>query len=145
MRLRRGGGNDAARHPAGMVAAGRKHACLERGCLAVPVRGDRGGGTSHAGAGGDRGGGQEKEQEMELAYVSAPVGLAMLDADLRYVRINKHLADINGFSIDAHIGKSIHEMVPEIAEQAEAPFRQVLATGKPILGIEFQGSVISQP
>jgi len=88
---------------------------------------------------------KKKEQEMELAYVSAPVGLAMLDADLRYVRINKHLADINGFSIDAHIGKSIHEMVPEIAEQAEAPFRQVLATGKPILGIEFQGSVISQP
>src|SRR3569832_1101785 len=88
---------------------------------------------------------KKKEQEMELAYVSAPDGLAMLDADLRYVRINKHLADINGFSIDAHIGKSIHEMVPEIAEQAEAPFRQVLATGKPILGIEFQGSVISQP
>src|SRR3569832_625675 len=88
---------------------------------------------------------KKKEQEIKLAYVSAPVGLAMLDADLRYDRNNKQQADINGFSIDAHIGKSIHEMVPEIAEQAEAPFRQVLATGKPILGIEFQGSVISQP
>jgi len=88
---------------------------------------------------------KKNEQEMELAYTSAPLGLAMLDADLRYVRINQHLADINGFSIEAHLDKSIRDIVPEIAEQAEAPFRNVLETGKPLLGIEFEGSAISQP
>src|SRR3569832_875122 len=47
---------------------------------------------------------KKKEQEMELAYVSAPVGLAMLDADLRYVRINKHLADNTGFCFVVFFG-----------------------------------------
>ena len=38
-------------------------------------------------------------EAMEKAYVEAPLGLAMLDRELRYLRINRLLAEINGVSI----------------------------------------------
>ncbi len=37
--------------------------------------------------------------ELEALYAEAPLGLAMLDSELRFVRINAALAQINGFSI----------------------------------------------
>lgn len=83
--------------------------------------------------------------EMELAYANAPLGLAMLDRNLHYIRINKLLAQLNGVSAEQHIGKSIRDVVPDVAAQAEEPFLQVLRTGKPRLGILFEGSTSAQP
>jgi len=37
----------------------------------------------------------EKETQIEHLYRNAPVGLAFLDHDLRYVRINQKFADMN--------------------------------------------------
>ncbi|GAB3543067.1 hypothetical protein GCM10027343_16090 [Noviherbaspirillum agri] len=83
--------------------------------------------------------------DMETAYANAPLGLATLDAELRYVRINKLLAQINGVSVEAHIGKSIHEVVPNIASQVQQPFMQVLRTGEPVLGLVIEGMTDAQP
>ncbi|HET8756557.1 MAG TPA: SpoIIE family protein phosphatase [Solirubrobacteraceae bacterium] len=63
----------------------------------------------------------------------APVGLAFVDTELRYVRINAALAAINGRSVDDHLGRRIDEVVPEIADVIVPIYRQVLATGEPIL------------
>jgi len=82
---------------------------------------------------------------LEAAFTHVPVGLAVLDRDLRYVRINRLLADINGLPIEDHIGKSIHDAIPEIAPAAELRIRQVMATGTPILGSVFEGATPAQP
>lgn len=82
---------------------------------------------------------------MQKAYVDAPLGLAMLDRDLRYIRINRLLAEINGVSIEDHVGRSVREIVPELAAQAEEVFGQVLRTGKPLCGIVLGGETRSQP
>jgi PAS domain S-box-containing protein len=42
---------------------------------------------------------------LDSFLVNAPIGLAFLDADLRFVRINRHLSRADGVAIDAHIGR----------------------------------------
>ena len=82
---------------------------------------------------------------LEAAFAHVPVGLAVLDLDLRYVRINRLLAEINGLPVEDHIGKSIHDAVPEIAPAAELRIRQVMTAGAPILGSVFEGATPAQP
>lgn len=67
----------------------------------------------------------------------APVGLAFLDTDLRYVRINAALAAINGRPAEEHIGRRIDEVLPELADELVPIYRQVLETGEPILEREL--------
>jgi PAS domain S-box-containing protein len=82
---------------------------------------------------------------LEAAFGHVPVGLAVLDTDLRYVRINRLLAEINGLPVEDHIGKSIHDTIPEIAPAAEVRIREVMATRTPILGSVFEGATPAQP
>jgi PAS domain S-box-containing protein len=63
----------------------------------------------------------------------APVGLAFVDTELRFVRINAALAAINGRSADEHLGRRIDEVLPEIADVVVPFYRQVLETGEPVL------------
>ena len=45
----------------------------------------------------------------------APVGLALVDTELRFVRINSALCAINGRPRELHIGRRIDEVLPEMA------------------------------
>jgi len=42
--------------------------------------------------------------ELDTVYRTAPVGLAFVDTDLRFVKVNDHLAEIDGLSARDHIG-----------------------------------------
>lgn len=77
--------------------------------------------------------------ELETLYTTAPIGLCFIDRDLRFVRINQQLADFNGFAIGDHIGRSLREMLPEQADALEPIYRQVIASGQPLLDLEFRG------
>jgi PAS domain S-box-containing protein len=79
----------------------------------------------------------ERLAEIEAYYNTAPVGLCVLDTELRYVRINQRLAEINGLPVSAHLGRTIQEIVPEIAEQAEPLLREVLESGEAMRDIEI--------
>ena len=68
----------------------------------------------------------------------------MLDKELRYVRINDRLAEINGISAADHIGRTVREIVPDIADQAEAALRKVLE-GEEVWGLEISGKTPAQP
>jgi signal transduction histidine kinase len=67
--------------------------------------------------------------EMEVIYDQAPLGLTVLDRELRYLRTNRMLAEQNGLTVEAHLGKSIHEIVPEIAASAGPMFMEVIDNG----------------
>ncbi|MDZ8054795.1 MAG: PAS domain S-box protein [Aulosira sp. ZfuVER01] len=88
---------------------------------------------------------QRQLAEIETIYHSAPIGLNVLDTDLRFVRINQRLAEMNGFSVEAHIGRTVRELLPDIADVAEPMFRSILKTGEPILNIEIIGETPAQP
>ncbi|MEL7494252.1 MAG: PAS domain-containing protein [Cyanobacteria bacterium J06554_11] len=83
--------------------------------------------------------------ELESIYQTAPVGLAVLDDSLRFQRINQHLADINGKSIDAHLGRTVREVIPSLADKLEPLLQSILKTGTPRLNMEIEGETPSQP
>ncbi|BAY99100.1 multi-sensor signal transduction histidine kinase [Tolypothrix tenuis PCC 7101] len=88
---------------------------------------------------------QRQLAEIETIYQSAPIGLSVLDTDLGFVRINQRLAEINGFPVEAHIGRTIRELLPELADAAEQLLLPILATGTPVLNVELTGTTPAQP
>ncbi len=74
-----------------------------------------------------------------MIYETAPIGLAFLSTDCRYLLINQHLTEICGISIADHIGRSVRETVPRVAEQVEHIVRTILSSGAPIIGVEVNG------
>lgn len=76
--------------------------------------------------------------EIENIYRTAPIGLAFIDRDLRYVRINETLARFHGLPVQAHLGRSLRDVVPQIAGAAERRVRQVLETGRAVRDIELR-------
>jgi PAS domain S-box-containing protein len=88
---------------------------------------------------------QRQLAELETIYQSAPIGLNVLDRDLRFVRINERLAKINGYSVEAHIGRSVRELLPDLADTAEALLRPILETGEPVFDVEIHGETPAQP
>jgi PAS domain S-box-containing protein len=77
--------------------------------------------------------------ELELIYRTAPIGLAFLTTDCRYIMINERLTEICGISVGDHIGRSVRETVPQVAEQVEQIVQTVLRTGESITGVEVRG------
>jgi len=83
---------------------------------------------------------QDALDQLDQIYRTSPVGMCLVDSDLRYVRINKVLAEINNASVEEHVGRTIAEVIPKLAPFIEPAFRQVLETGDPILEIEIQST-----
>jgi PAS domain S-box-containing protein len=82
---------------------------------------------------------RQHEAELRLLYETAAVGLAFLTPDCRYQQINRRLTEICGNSVADHIGRTVRETVPQIAEQVENIVQTILRTGEPITGIEING------
>ncbi|MGY1606132.1 SpoIIE family protein phosphatase [Geodermatophilus sp. SYSU D00700] len=78
------------------------------------------------------------EAAVGMLLAGAPVGFAVLDTELRYVRINQTLAAVNGVPVADHLGRSVAEVLPDVAPEAEPLLRRVLATGEPITGLELE-------
>jgi len=71
--------------------------------------------------------------EMERLYAIAPVGLCYFDTDLRFLYINEWLARINGLEVEAHLGKTVDEVLQDVAAGVVPQLHQVLKTGEPII------------
>lgn len=88
---------------------------------------------------------REALREIEDLYRNAPVGLCVLDRGLRFVRINARLAEINGISAEGHIGKTVREILPQLADAVERDMRRIIETGEPRLDVEIVGETPAQP
>ncbi|MDJ0341052.1 SpoIIE family protein phosphatase [Streptomyces sp. H10-C2] len=77
----------------------------------------------------------ERDLALSLRLVSqSPIGLAVMDTDLRYVLVNPALEDISGLPAEQHLGRRVSEALPFLdAEGVESAMRHVLATGAPRL------------
>lgn len=88
---------------------------------------------------------QRQLAEIEAIYQSAPIGLNVLDTDLRFLRINQRLAEINGLSVEAHIGRTVRELFPDLADTVEQLLRPILETGEALLNVEIHGETPAKP
>lgn len=67
---------------------------------------------------------------------SAPIGLAFVDRDLRFVRVNRALAIMNGRPVEEHLGRRLAEIFGDVGAEWECWWRTVLASGEPIVNLE---------
>jgi PAS domain S-box-containing protein len=81
---------------------------------------------------------------LQLIYDTAPIGLACLSADCRYLQINQRLTEICGISVEDHLGRSVRDCVPALASSVEQIVRSIMETGEPVTGIEVAGQRADQ-
>ena len=82
---------------------------------------------------------------LDTLFERAPIGMGFWDRELRYVRVNAALARINGLPVEAHLGRTISEVLPKLEPRVEAAFRTVLETGQPLSELELQGETPAAP
>lgn len=86
-----------------------------------------------------------RDAERELALTAslldtvlerAPVGFALLDLDLRVLRVNEALAELDGFPLEAHLGLHMGDLWPDITVRIGPLVRSLPSTGSPLLDFE---------
>jgi PAS domain S-box-containing protein len=85
------------------------------------------------------------DTELAALYEAAPVGIGLVDLDLRYVRVNRRLAETNGLAAHEHAGRPVADVVPELPAHVLDAARRSLATGEPVEGVEYSIPSRSQP
>ena len=85
-----------------------------------------------------------QQPALQLIYDTAPIGLACLSPDCRYLQINQRLTEICGISVEDHLGRSVRDCVPALAEAVEAIVQSIMDTGDPVTGIEVTGQRADQ-
>ncbi|GAA2750525.1 MULTISPECIES: SpoIIE family protein phosphatase [Kitasatospora] len=79
-------------------------------------------------------------------FTQSPVGMAVYDAQLRFVRLNEALARINGLPVDQHLRRRITEVLPGInGQEIEAVMRRVLTEGEAVVDTRSHGRTPGDP
>jgi len=66
-----------------------------------------------------------KSPALQLIYDTAPIGLACLSRDCRYLQINQRLTEICGISVEDHLGRFVRDCVPALADSVEQIVRSI--------------------
>ena len=77
----------------------------------------------------------QRLSHLQALYDGAPVGLAFLSPDLRYISINQQLADMNDAPVQKHLGRLVSEIIPAAYPQLEPHLRRALA-GDAVIAVE---------
>ena len=73
---------------------------------------------------------------LDEVLTQAPVGIAMFDEDLRYVRLNKALAAMNELPLPEHIGRTPDELPQQLCTISEKDLAMVVATGQTLSNLD---------
>jgi len=79
----------------------------------------------------------DQRVELEHLFRTAPIGLCLLDCDLRYIMINEMFASISGKTVEEHLGRTISEMIPDLASKIEHICKRVIKTNESALDLEI--------
>jgi PAS domain S-box-containing protein len=85
-----------------------------------------------------------RQPTLKLIYETAPIGLAFLSPDCRYLQINQRLTEICGISIEDHLGRYVRDCVPALADAVEGIVQSIMRTGDPVTGVEVAGQRADQ-
>ena len=88
---------------------------------------------------------RQSETRLNAYFNASPTGVGMVDQQLRYLKVNQRMADITGLPVEEHYGKTIREVVPQLADILEPLYQEVFATGTRILEFEVCGETEASP
>jgi PAS domain S-box-containing protein len=83
--------------------------------------------------------------ELDSLLGSAPLGVAFFDRKHRWVRINEELAEVNGYSVEAHLGRRMEELLPVNAGLVGPTLDHIFETGEAVRNVEVTGEVPHAP
>jgi PAS domain S-box-containing protein len=93
--------------------------------------------TDHAGSGRDLAG--------EQLWRHAPIGMAVVDARMRFVRVNDRFAEMSGVPVEALVGHRVSEVLPRLVEPVEGTLLRVIERGEALRNIPIWGETDAQP
>ncbi|MEG4036160.1 PAS domain S-box protein [Microcoleus sp. S36b_A4] len=76
---------------------------------------------------------------------ASPLAICFMDREMRFIRINQVLAELNGLPIEQHLGQDFRQLLPEHAAKFAPIIQQVLETGQPVLNLEMSGEPHGKP
>ncbi|MFB2892872.1 PAS domain-containing protein [Aerosakkonemataceae cyanobacterium BLCC-F50] len=85
---------------------------------------------------------RERSEAVLNAFLTAsPIALTLFDQDLRFIYANEALAQINGLPLWQHLGRTLWDVLPDMASQFAPMLQQIIKTQEPVLNLEFSGNV----
>lgn len=82
---------------------------------------------------------------LATATSHARTGVVVLDGALRFVFVNDVAAEMNGRSIEDHLGRSLAEVVGDTGAQQVPMLEELLVTGTPVIGLDVVGETDARP
>ncbi len=82
----------------------------------------------------------EAEGLLTIALEASPVGVGFVDERLRFVRLNRTLAELHDLPVEAHIGRSVRDVLAhlDLGIDLESVYRRVLESGAASTGIDVR-------
>ncbi|RYD76185.1 MAG: PAS domain S-box protein [Verrucomicrobiaceae bacterium] len=82
---------------------------------------------------------------LSLLENQAQVGFGIVDNNLRYIRVNDALAEINGVSRFEHLGRTVEEVLPRLWQRLRPVYETVLKMQQPVLNCRIEGETPAHP
>lgn len=77
---------------------------------------------------------------LDSMLANAPIGLAFVDRNCRFVRVNQVFAGLTGAAISRHLGRTVADVLPkENADTISEAVQRVFATEEPVRNLELNG------
>ena len=89
---------------------------------------------------------RDSEERLDAFFAHAPIGLAIMEDDYSYAKVNAALAEINGAPIEDHRGRQVSDFVSlDLVEKFEREVEYARKREQPNVNIEFSGETLARP
>lgn len=79
---------------------------------------------------------RQRSHEIETLYKTAPVGMALVDRNYRYLKTNQRFADAAGLPIERLMGRTLTDTATGLTERMRVPIAEVFEQGAEITSVE---------
>ncbi len=77
---------------------------------------------------------------LDSMLANAPIGLAFVDRNSRFVRVNQIFADLTGVTVSRHLGRTLTDLLPtRVAEGVENAVQRVFSSEEAVRNLEISG------
>ncbi len=83
--------------------------------------------------------------QLDAVIESAPFGIGLFDLQVRHVRVNPVLEEMNGLPASELLGRRPSELHPSVGGEAELLYREVMQSGRPRRDVLLTGETGSRP
>ena len=67
-----------------------------------------------------------RDDLLHAALAQAQAGIAIFDTAGRFIYVNRLMAHLNGQAVEAHLGRTLHEVIPDLAANVEPSLKRAL-------------------